>query len=239
MSVAVIIPAAGEGTRLGGHRKQFRVLGGHSVLVQTLMVFERHREVDHIIVATPEEAVDPLDEELRRVGITKLRCVVPGGASRQDSVRTALLTVPDSVDVVLIHDAVRPFVTQESVQAVVNSVRTSGAAALAIPATDTLRKATPAGIFTDTVRRDDVYRMQTPQGFRRDWIMTAHARAVDADVDATDDVALVQWAGHAVHVVEGDTDNVKITTQSDWERAQRFWPVWQSLLRQEQQKVTT
>lgn len=239
MSVAVIIPAAGEGRRLGGHRKQFRVLGGHSVLVQTLMVFERHKEVNHIIVATPEEAVDPLDEELRRVGITKLRCVVPGGASRQDSVRTALLTVPDSVDVVLIHDAVRPFVTQVSVQAVINSVRTSGAASLAIPATDTLRKATPAGIFTDTVSRDDVFRMQTPQGFRRDWIMTAHAKAVDADVDATDDVALVQWAGHAVHVVEGDTDNVKITTQSDWERAQRFWPVWQSLLRQEQQQATT
>ena len=108
--VAVLIPAAGEGTRLGGRRKQFRRLGGEPLLVQTLRVFERHPEVDHLLVAAPNEAIEALEAELRRVGLTKLTAVVAGGATRQESVRAALAAVPEGVDVVLVHDAVRPFV---------------------------------------------------------------------------------------------------------------------------------
>jgi 2-C-methyl-D-erythritol 4-phosphate cytidylyltransferase len=232
MEVAVIIPAAGQGTRLGGHRKQFRLLGSRSVLVQTILVFERHPLVDHIIVATPGEAVAPLDEELRSVGITKLRRVIPGGTSRQESVRAALFTVPESVDVVLIHDAVRPFVRMSSVAGVIDAVRQHGAASLAIPASDTLRRVTD-GCFAETIDRNGVYRVQTPQGFRRDWVMKAHARAVDEGMEGTDDVGLVQWAGHPVHLVEGDADNVKITTPSDWDRARNFWPVWERVMNEE------
>ncbi|PIQ62232.1 MAG: 2-C-methyl-D-erythritol 4-phosphate cytidylyltransferase [Bacteroidetes bacterium CG12_big_fil_rev_8_21_14_0_65_60_17] len=225
MGVAVIIPAAGEGKRLGGHRKQFRALGGLSVLEQTVMAFERHPEIDHIIVATPTDAVDPLEQQLRRIGTTKLWCVVEGGCSRQESVFRALVSIPGHIQVVLVHDAVRPFVSADAITELVRRVRSDGAAALAVPVSDTLRRASE-NTFGDTVERDGLFRMQTPQGFRRDWFREAHEAARNEGLEWTDDVALVQWAGHEVHCVPGSADNVKITTPSDWERAQRMWPVW-------------
>jgi len=238
--VAVIIPAAGRGTRLGGHRKQFRVLGGKSVLVQTLLVFERHSEVDHIVVATPEEAVGPLREELVRVGISKLHDVVGGGDTRQESVHRALMALPEAVDVVLVHDAVRPFVRMSRVSAVVRSVRQSGAGSLAISISDTVRKmaAGQSGevLFAETVPREELVRMQTPQGFRRDWLIEAHDKAFRGEIQATDDVALVQHTGHDVVCVPGCQYNIKITTPQDWEQALRFWNYWASVLQHEERE---
>lgn len=230
--VGVIVPAAGRGRRLGGHRKQFRVLGGKSVLVQTLYVFERHRSVDHIVVATPGEAVEPLTVELRRVGITKLHGVVSGGRTRQESVRAALEALPEDVDVVLIHDAVRPFVRRDRVGEVIDQVRRRGAASLALAVTDTLRRC-DEDRFTETIPRKDLCRMQTPQGFRRDWILEAHDLAASDGYEATDDVDLVLRTGRDVFRVEGSLENVKITTPADWELATRFWDTWESIVAEE------
>ncbi len=152
------------------------MLGEKPVLVQTLNVFERHPEVHHIIVATPAEAVRPLRQELRRVGITKLKSVVSGGTTRQDSVAAALAACPESVGIVLVHDAVRPFVRLSQVSEVIKAARTHGAGALAIPMVDTLRRGA-VGFFEETVDREDLMRMQTPQGFRRDWFSEAHQKA--------------------------------------------------------------
>ena len=138
-TVAVLIPAAGQGTRLGGNRKQFRRLGGEPLLVQTLRVFERHSEIDYLLVAAPAEATEALETELLRVGLSKLLAVVAGGATRQASVRAVLAAVPADVDVVLVHDAVRPFVAAGHLSAVIKAVRTVGAAALALPVVDTMR----------------------------------------------------------------------------------------------------
>ena len=238
--VAVIIPAAGQGTRLGGHRKQFRVLGGKSVLVQTLMVFERHASVDHIIVATPEDAVTPLGFELKRVGISKLLEVVPGGDSRQASVRAALDVVPQEVDVVLVHDAVRPFVRMSRVSAVIETTRRLGACSLAISISDTVRKIELPDndeiSFGETVPREELVRVQTPQGFRPDWLRDAHDEALNMDVHATDDVDLVQRLGHNVYPVSGCALNVKITTPQDWETATRYWDDWKEILQQEERE---
>jgi len=228
----VIIPAAGSGKRLGGRRKQFRELGGRPVLVQTLLVFERHPMVRHIVVATPKDAVRPLRQELRRIGITKLDRVVAGGESRQESVRAALESVPDEVDLVLVHDAVRPFVRMGLVEGVIAAVREFGAAAPAIPVTDTLRSAAD-GVFGSTVDRTGLHRMQTPQGFRRDWLREAHEAAAGDGYWATDDVELVARTGREVRLVEGSEDNVKITTPDDWERATAFWSTWEHTLRVE------
>jgi 2-C-methyl-D-erythritol 4-phosphate cytidylyltransferase len=227
--VAVLIPAAGQGTRLGGRRKQFRVLGGKPVLVQTIDVFERHPEVDHVIVATPAEAVKPLRQELRRVGITKLRGVVSGGGTRQDSVAAALAATPETVSVVLVHDAVRPFVRLSQVSEVIAAAREFGAAALAVPVTETLRHGMNQR-FGTTVDREQLYRMQTPQGFRKDLFQEAHRRAAEENVSATDDVELVQLLDSEVVIVEGGELNVKITTPEDWERATQFWPMWERIL---------
>jgi 2-C-methyl-D-erythritol 4-phosphate cytidylyltransferase len=235
--VAVVVPAAGSGTRMGGHRKQFRELGGRPVLVQTLLVFERHPKVDHIIVATPEDAVRPLAQELRRVGITKLEAVVPGGATRQESVRNAIGALPPLVDVVLVHDAVRPFVRLSLVSEVIRAATAHGAAAPAIPVLDTVRRSV-SGSFGETVDREGLVRMQTPQGFALSLLTEAHEKAETDKVGATDDVGLVQRIGARVGHIEGSQDNVKITTPEDWRRATEFWPLWERVLRMEERART-
>ncbi len=225
--VAVLVPAAGQGRRLGGERKQFRTLGGEPLLVQTLRVFEQHPQVDHVVVAAPAEqsGLRETSELLHEAGLRKVIVLVEGGDSRQASVRRALRAVPAPADIVLVHDAVRPFVAPGAISRLIDAVCAHGAAALAIPVADTLREM-DEDCFGATVPRSGLYRMQTPQGFRRAWLETAHHRALDSEVAATDDVELVQQAGHAVHYVEGSAHNFKITTSADWVMAQSLWADW-------------
>lgn len=220
--VAVLIPAAGQGTRMGGPRKQFRRLGGEPLLVQTLRVFETHPEVNHLLVAAPSEATGPLEAELRGAGLKKLGGVVSGGATRQASVAAALRAVPPEVAVVLVHDAVRPFVRAAHISAIIRAVREEGAAALAVPVTDTLRRAVGPH-FGETVPRESLYRMQTPQGFQRAWFEAAHEKAAEHGFFATDDVELIQRLGWPVRIVPGSPANVKITTPEDWLMALHLW----------------
>lgn len=224
--VAALVPAAGEGSRLGGVRKQFRTLGDRPLLVQVLLVFEQHPSVGHLVVAVPENHVSEVSDRLQAEGLSKLTAVVSGGDSRQSSVWNALRAVPAPVEVVLVHDAVRPFVQAREVKEVVAAVRTHGAASLAMPVADTLRESA-AEVFGDTVPRDRLFRMQTPQGFRRAWLEEAHRKAAKAaEVPATDDVGLVQRIGRDVHRVRGDRRNFKITTKGDWRLAQQLWGPW-------------
>jgi 2-C-methyl-D-erythritol 4-phosphate cytidylyltransferase len=201
------------------------MLGGQPLLIQTLRAFERHRAVDHLVVAAPPDYVRDTSDTLQAAGLTKLTAVVSGGTSRQHSVRLALRAVPSPVRVVLVHDAVRPFVAPEAIGAVVDAVQTQGAAAVAIPVADTLRKATD-DVFEETVPRRGLYRMQTPQGCRRTLFEAAHRQAARDDFVATDDVELVQHLGHDVHIVPGSAHNFKITTPEDWILAQQLWPHW-------------
>lgn len=220
--VAVLVPAAGQGTRMGGERKQLRLLGGKPLVVQTLLVFDRHPSMDLLVVAAPAAELEALRARLGTAGLHKLHAVVAGGATRQESVAAALAAVPGDVDVVLVHDAVRPFVDPGDVTAVLAAVREHGAAALAIPVTDTLRRGR-GDVFAGTVPRSGLFRMQTPQGCRRDWFDAAHAEAQRTGYQATDDVDLVQQLGHPVRIVPGSTRNIKITTPDDWELAGLLW----------------
>jgi 2-C-methyl-D-erythritol 4-phosphate cytidylyltransferase len=224
--VAVLVPAAGRGRRLGGTPKQFRTLGEAPLLAQVLLVFERHPRVGHLVVAAPAGQTTDVARRLRPQGLDGLTAVVEGGDSRQASVRNALRAVPASVKVVLVHDAARPFVSAAQVQAVVQSAATAGAASLAVPVADTLRRGDEATLG-ETVPREGLYRMQTPQAARREWLETAHRRAVAQAGAATDDVGLLQQAGYEVHLVRGHRRNFKITTPEDWALAQRLWPTWQ------------
>lgn len=221
-NVSVLVPAAGRGMRLGGERKQFRLLGGASILVRTLEVFERHPLIASLIVAAPPGEVAGLADTLRQEGIHKLLDVVPGGATRQDSVAAALAVVPEDVSIVLVHDSVRPLLPSDCVTAIVEVVDEHGAAALALPLADTVRKG-EHDVFGPTVPRSGLYRMQTPQGFRRDWFDEAHRAARDGGYSATDDVDLVQRIGRSVRIVHGAATNLKITTPSDWDLAEALW----------------
>ncbi|ACY47989.1 2-C-methyl-D-erythritol 4-phosphate cytidylyltransferase [Rhodothermus marinus] len=227
--VAVLVPAAGRGSRLGGPRKQFRRLGGRPLLEQTLRAFALHPEVDGLIVAVPADRVKQVATSLQAAGIPKVWQVVAGGRTRQESVQAALAALPPDVALVLVHDAVRPFILPEQISAVIEATRRVGAAALAIPEADTVRRVRD-GLLGETVPRAGLYRMQTPQGFRRDWLEAAHQQPGEAA--ATDDVELVQRLGYPVACVPGSSFNFKITTAEDWELAQMLWPQWETRLRQ-------
>lgn len=226
--VGLVVPAAGAGKRMGGRRKQFRVLGDAPILVQTLRRFESHPDVDAIVVAAPKGEAEGLLAELKSFGIDKLVSVVPGGETRQASVMRAVSAVPASVRFILVHDAVRPFVEHESISRVIELTRQTGAAALAVPVTDTLRRASD-GVFDETVARAALFQMQTPQGFRREWLIESHRRADEEGWAATDDVEVVRRTGHPVAVVKGGGLNLKITTSEDFKLAQLLWDNRQSL----------
>ncbi|MDX1430723.1 MAG: 2-C-methyl-D-erythritol 4-phosphate cytidylyltransferase [Rhodothermales bacterium] len=216
--VAVIIPAAGSGKRIGGTPKQFRLLGGEPMLHRTIKCFDGIEEIGMLVVVVPAESVADSERALADLHPHSI-VVTPGGPTRQDSVRLGLARVRSGIQVVLVHDAARPFVSIAEIEAVISSTRQHGAAALAIPATDTLRKSSGATLG-ETVDREGVYRMQTPQGFTRDLIVEAHASASRKGDTATDDVELVMLRGHAVRLVVGRSTNFKITTAEDWTLAE-------------------
>lgn len=220
--VTTLIPAAGSGTRLGGKRKQYRRLGDESLLSRVLRLFDEHPRVDSIVVAVPPSDLTFLEKEFAERRLRKLHGIVPGGETRQASVAAAFDAAPSSADIVLIHDAARPFLPPDRIDAVIDAANAFGGAALAVPESDTLRRVVDA-YFSETVRREGIYRMQTPQGFRRDWFAEAVDAARRDDHIATDDVALVGRIGRPVRVVRGSTLNFKVTTSEDWLLAEALW----------------
>ena len=222
--VAAIVPAAGSGSRMGGVPKQLRLLGGAPVLIQTLRAFAGHPAVGALVVVVPAFDRDAFRWMMDEHGLEAV--VTAGGATRQESVRKGLDAVPEAADLALVHDAVRPFVTAAQITAVVAAARADGAAAPAVPVTDTLRRA-EGDAFGATVPREGLWRMQTPQAARLDWLRGAHAAAARDGFTGTDDVELLQRAGRRVRLVEGDARNLKLTHPADWALAEALWPGWE------------
>lgn len=223
--VAVVLPAGGAGVRMGGPRKQFRLLGGVPVLVHTLRAFAADGSVGWRVVAAPASDVEATAAMLAAHGLADVR-VVAGGATRQDSVARGLEAVPPEAAFVLVHDAVRPFLSPDALARVLAEVRRSGAAALALPVADTLRHLGRERRLGATHDREALVAMQTPQGARADWLREAYARAAREGLTGTDDVALLQAAGYAVTAVEGDARLFKLTRPEDFALAEALWPVW-------------
>lgn len=227
-TVGVVLPAAGSGSRMGGGpddtAKQHWDLGGAPVLVQTLRAFARHLGVGPAVVVVPAGEEGAVSDRLAAFGVEA--AVVAGGPTRQASVANGVAALPTSVDLVLVHDAVRPFVPSAVISRVIEAARQGGAAAAAVPVADTLRQGGDGPLFGETVPREGLWAMQTPQAARRDWLERAFANA--AGYVATDEVGLLQRAGHPVRIVEGDARNVKLTRPSDWLLAQALWPVWEA-----------
>ena len=219
MHVTAIIAAAGAGTRLGGAvPKQLLDLGGRTILQRSVDAFADHPRVDDVIVVLPAALAEHPPEWLG--GRRSLRAVV-GGRRRQDSVANAFDAVPDTADIVLVHDAARPFVTAELISRAIDAAAAHGAAIAAMQATDTVKRveaAPHATAIVETIPRESIYLAQTPQAFRRRVLADAVALG-RAGVEATDEAALAERAGHPVHVIAGDPRNVKITTQADLEAA--------------------
>jgi 2-C-methyl-D-erythritol 4-phosphate cytidylyltransferase len=215
--VVALVPAAGRGLRMGGSvPKQFLSIGGEPLIVQSLRVLQAASAIDQIVLAVPSADIEYCEREIvARHRFTKVTRVVAGGAERQDSVRCALAQIPSNTEIVLIHDAVRPFVTQRMVEEVVAAARKEGAAIIALPMRDTVKQVRKDGMIERTVDRSPLWLAQTPQAFRRDWIETAHRKGQIEGVQATDDSFLVEWLGHSVAVVEGSGENIKVTRPED------------------------
>ena len=215
--VVALVPAAGRGLRMGGSvPKQFLSLGGEPLIIQSLRMLQAAPVVDRIILAVPSAEIEYCEREIvSRHGFTKVTKVVVGGAERQDSVRCALAQVPSDTEIVLIHDAVRPFVTLRMIAEVVAAARKEGAAIIALPMRDTVKQVRRDGMIERTVDRTPLWLAQTPQAFRREWIETAHRKAHAEGVRATDDAFLVEWLGHSVAVIEGSGENIKVTRPED------------------------
>lgn len=223
MYVAGIIVAGGRGTRVGGTvPKQLLEIGGVSVLRRSVMACDAHAAIRELVVVLPEDLVA---EGAALVGPTRLPCrVVAGGARRQDSVRAGFAAVSDAAEVVLVHDAARPFVTADVIDRVIRAAVETGAAIPAVPVADTVKRATVAGAertVLKTVPREQLWLAQTPQGFLRAVLARAVADGAQAS-EATDEARLVELAGGAVAIVDGDRRNVKITTAEDVEEARRM-----------------
>ncbi len=213
MSVGVIIVAAGRGQRMGGAMpKPLLELGGRTVLRRSVAAFDAHPEVDELVVVLPAEWVDAGPTV---IGPTRRRCqCVAGGARRHDSVRRGFACLPDDVDIVLIHDAARPFADSGLIDRVLAATRETGAALPAVPARDTVKRVDLSRhLVAATIPRDEIWLAQTPQGFRRAVLSEAIKAADSADV--TDEAMIVERSGQPVRVVEGDERNVKITTPED------------------------
>ena len=215
--VVALVPAAGRGLRMGGSvPKQFLSLGGEPLIVQSLRTLQASPVVDQIVLAVPFADVEYCkDEIVSRYRFTKVAKVVAGGAERQDSVRYALTQIPSDTEIVLIHDAVRPFVTQRMIEEVVAAARKEGAAIIALPMRDTVKQVRTDGTIERTVDRTPLWLAQTPQAFRRNWIESAHKKAHAEGIRATDDAFLVEWLGYSVAVVEGSGENIKVTRPED------------------------
>jgi 2-C-methyl-D-erythritol 4-phosphate cytidylyltransferase len=213
---AVIVPAAGRGTRLGpGAPKALRLLGGTPLLVHAVRALVSARLVDTVVVAAPPEDLGSVRALLVDHVQPKDLTVVAGGASRQDSVRLALASLRPDIDVVLVHDAARPLVPPELVDAVASAVR-SGAFAVVpvVPVADTVKRVDDRGAVIETLDRSALRAVQTPQGFRRATLEQAHQAGRDSG-DATDDAALVERAGLPVLTIPGSAEAFKITHPLD------------------------
>jgi len=235
MKVAVIIPAAGLGTRMSPApsakskipSKQFTELGGTPILIHTLRKFAASPRVTEILVALRKDEIPGFRERLQSEGPQEKKVeLVEGGEHRQQSVANALAAFPGSPDdVVLVHDAVRPFVTEEIIHDVIRAAQKFGAAIAGVPAVDTVKqveRTSDGALITATLPRERVVMAQTPQGFRYDVLKKAFDEAAADGFVGTDEASLVERSGHAVAVVMGSARNIKITAPADLELAEFY-----------------
>ena len=218
--VGVIIVAGGKGTRAGGEElKQFRWVAGKPMLLHSLQLFQQREDVGMVVVVLPHEHVGDPPPWLFQSDTERLLLSV-GGRERSDSVRNGLEDLPDEAEIVVIHDAARPFATLKMLDDVISEARSGNGAAPGLALVDTLKRVAEDGAITETIDRAGLVRIQTPQAFPRAMIEQAHVQAFNEGITATDDAALCERLGKRVVVVPGSERAMKITTDADFVRAE-------------------
>ncbi|MBI5021828.1 MAG: 2-C-methyl-D-erythritol 4-phosphate cytidylyltransferase [Ignavibacteriales bacterium] len=215
--IGVVIAAAGQGIRMGGSlSKQFLILGGKPIVAHTIGNFQQSTEVDFIVLAAHHDYESELRSLVTGYNFSKVMQVVQGGKERQDSVWNGLLALQEyNPDIVLIHDAVRPFINNRLIRESIEAALVFKAAIVAVKPKDTVKMSAQNGFINQTPDRDNLWLAQTPQAFHYSLIIEAFKKAIDDGFYGTDDAALVERLGKHVKIVEGTYDNIKITTPDD------------------------
>lgn len=212
---AALVAAAGSSSRMGGVNKLMEPLDGVPVLVRTLTALQLARQVDEIIVAAREEELVEISRLCHTYGITKCTKVIRGGESRAHSVLLAALEAPAETELLAVQDGARPLVTPELVDRVISAAARCGAAAPAVPVKDTIKSVRDGGAVEQTLDRGSLRAVQTPQVFEASLLKAALQSAVEKGVPVTDDCSAVEQLGKVVFLVEGEEENLKVTTPVD------------------------
>lgn len=218
--VGVIIVAGGSGSRTGSDElKQFRWVSGRPALLHSIQAFMARSDVAVVVAVLPKAyAADP-PPWIFQCDVDRL-LVSTGGRERQQSVCNGLEDMPEEVKIVVVHDAARPLLTDDTIDRVISEARTGVGAVAALPVVDTLKRVGEDGIIIETVSRHMLWRAQTPQAFPREMLERAHLNALRNGVNETDDSALCERLGETVRVVQGSEKAMKITTEADFARAE-------------------
>lgn len=223
MFVSVIIAAAGNSTRYGtGNSKQFLLLEGVPVLIKSVQAFEQIDEVKEIIITARKQDFDVIEGFLQQYNIKKVKSVVEGGATRQDSIAAAVKKVSEETEIIAVHDGARPLVSKKTIIGVIEKAVEKGAAACAVPVKDTIKIIDSSGKIVTTPDRASLRAVQTPQVFDFALYKEAIDKAVSESKQYTDDCQLIESMGHPVYLTDGDYENIKITTPDDLLVAEKF-----------------
>jgi 2-C-methyl-D-erythritol 4-phosphate cytidylyltransferase len=224
MKAVAVIVSAGKGHRFTkGEKKQFHLLAGKPILAHTLDKFEACPLIHSILLVVGQEDMDYcLEEIVEKYRYQKISQIVPGGKRRQDSVKNAIDALSEDVNVVVIHDGVRPFVTREMIEESIRAAFKFQAALVAMPVKDTIKIVHADGTVLKTLDRETLWQIQTPQTFQVTLIKEAYRRATEVGFVGTDDASLVERLGVKVHVLPGSYSNLKITTPEDLILAELF-----------------
>jgi 2-C-methyl-D-erythritol 4-phosphate cytidylyltransferase len=218
--VSAVIAAGGKGLRMGGESpKQYALLGGIPMLARTVEVFCSCPEVDEIVITAPKDCIGLTWEIVDSHCLGKVKAVIPGGATRQESVRLGLASCEEP-EVVLIHDGARPFARRSDIEAVIGCARMRGSCALGVASKDTIKECSHLGDVVKTLDRSCLKLIQTPQGFSYRLIAEAHEAAMRDNFTGTDDTQLMERIGYGTMIIEGSYSNIKITTPEDFRYAQ-------------------
>lgn len=195
--------------------KQFLPMGGKEILAHTVEKFEKAEKIRDIILVTGADSKQDVQEMAQEYGWKKIRSVVAGGKERQDSVWNGLREVSDDTEIVLIHDGVRPFVTEDILNGSIETTLEMGGCVAGVPAKDTIKVCNRENIAVETPDRSTLWQIQTPQTFRRERIIKAYEQAKADGFVGTDDASLAEHSGYPVKVIMGSYRNIKITTKED------------------------
>ncbi len=217
-----IIVAAGSSRRMGGADKQLITIDGMPILAHTLLQFSKATSIDCVIVVTKPENILTVSDMIREFGISKVSNIIPGGESRQDSVQCGLSYVEND-HIVAIHDGARPFISAEKINELVFAAQKFGAAAPGVIPKDTVKVANQDNTITETIDRNTLRLIQTPQVFHADELKLAYERATASGFIGTDDCSVAENLGIKIRIVDGEYTNIKVTTPEDLPTAEAIY----------------